>query len=48
MEEINAPQDLMETLTMRYVNPGPNSEQVRPDKDQTWCLIKVISSLVMV
>ena len=48
MDKINPPQDLMETLTMRYVNHGANTDLVMLDKDQTWCLIKMIASLVKI
>ena len=48
MENTNNPPDLMETLTARYLSPGSNADHQMLDQDQTWCLIKVISSLVRV
>ena len=45
MDEVNPPVDLMDTLTMRYVNQGTSSDPLMLDQDQTWNLIKMIASL---
>ena len=46
MDEVNSQVNLMENLTMRYLNQDTSPDPVMLDKDQTWNLIKVISSLI--
>ncbi len=46
MEEGN--QDPMHNLTMRYLHHGGNHEPDILNTDNTWCLIKVIASLVRI
>ena len=46
MDEANPHVNMMDNLTMKYVNQGTGPDPVMLDQDQTWNLIKVIASLV--